>query len=626
MKLPHPFYRLPLRFDSARLQAEIAQFGDADWQRHPSNYRGNSAIRLISVDGAEDDRTVGRMAPAAALARCPYVRQVLEHFGVVWSRSRLMRLEPGASVPEHSDINYHWFNRVRIHIPVVTAPGVRFHCDDASVHMAVGEAWVFDNWRRHSVINDSAVTRVHLVADTCGSAAFWERVLASQSSGFEQALPSSRLPYRPAHEARLQFERHNCAAVLPPAEIELLTADLAADLAGPAQAVATFRTLLSGFCREWRLGWSLHADEPEGWANYAHLRDYLGDAVKQLPAITCASNGMDAAEVLQARVLVYALNPQRAAAAGDRDRTLHAAVAAPLPSSLSSSALASPSTASATRAPIERPVFIVAAPRSGSTLLFETLAEARDFVSVGGEAHWLTEALPALRPGAPDVDSNRLEARHADAGIAAQIESMLREALVDRDGRAPVLATALRVLEKTPKNALRIPFFRALFPDARFIFLWRDPQENLSSIIEAWRAGKWTTYRTLPGRVASWSLLLPPGWQRYGDAAALEDIAAFQWATTNRIVLDDLATLPREDWTALSYADFLADPALETQKLCAFAGIEFDARLEARTRGALPLSVHTQTPPAAGKWRRNEALIARVLPQVEPVLARLRAL
>ena len=29
----------------------------------------------------------------------------------------------------------------------------------------------------------------------------------------------------------------------------------------------------------------------------------------------------------------------------------------------------------------------------------------------------------------------------------------------------------------------------AAFPDALFIFLWRDPRENLSSIIEAWRAG-----------------------------------------------------------------------------------------------------------------------------------------
>ncbi|GAC1623814.1 MAG: hypothetical protein NVS9B10_09100 [Nevskia sp.] len=620
MKLLHPFYRLPLRFDAARLQAEIAQFDEADWQRHPSGYRGNSAIRLISVDGAEDDRTVGRMAPAAALARCPYIRQVLEHFGVVWSRSRLMRLAPGATVPEHSDINYHWFSRVRIHIPVVTAPGVRFHGGAEAVHMAAGEAWVFDNWRRHSVVNASEVTRVHLVADTAGSAAFWEGVLASQHADFEQTpgAIAQPLPYRPNHEARLQFERHNSATVLPPAEVESLIADLAADLETPptaegAQAVATFRTLLAGFCREWRLGWSLHADEPEGWPKYTLLRDYLSRAVQPFETLRCASNGMGAVEVLQARVLVYALNPQRAASADDRDRTLG--------NGRTPVMMAKPA-----KAAIERPVFIIAAPRSGSTLLFETLAEAEGFVTVGGEAHGLTERLPGLRPGAPGVDSNRLDASHVDEAVIAHVDEILRAALRDRDGQPPMPGQPLRVLEKTPKNALRIPFFDRLYPDARYIFLWRDPRENLSSIIEAWRSGKWVTYRELPGRAAPWSLLLPPGWQRYGADAALEDIAAFQWAETNRLVLDDLEQLPRARWTHLSYAAFLADPAGETRKLCAFAGIAFDERLEARTQGALPLSVHTHTPPAQDKWRRNEALIARVLPQVAPVLARLQAL
>ena len=28
----------------------------------------------------------------------------------------------------HVDFNYHWFSRVRIHIPVITHPSVIFHC------------------------------------------------------------------------------------------------------------------------------------------------------------------------------------------------------------------------------------------------------------------------------------------------------------------------------------------------------------------------------------------------------------------------------------------------------------------------------------------------------------------
>ena len=35
MKLPKTFYKLPFRFDVARLRAETDQFTEADWTPHP---------------------------------------------------------------------------------------------------------------------------------------------------------------------------------------------------------------------------------------------------------------------------------------------------------------------------------------------------------------------------------------------------------------------------------------------------------------------------------------------------------------------------------------------------------------------------------------------------------------
>lgn len=636
MKLPRPFYRLPLRFDADRLAAEVAQFADAEWQRHPTGYAGNSAIRLISAEGGENDRTVGRMAGTAALARTPYIRQILDHFGVVWSRSRLMRLAPGAEVPEHADINYHWYHRVRLHIPVLTAPAVRFRCDDQDVHMAAGEAWLFDNWRRHAVYNGASHDRVHLVADTTGSAAFWERVEASASVPLHGPLPRSPLiGFDPARDPALLYEHHNCSTVLPPAEIEQLVRDLAADLAEPDDApgregLRIFRILLDGFCREWRLVWSLYADTAEGWPHYARLRDYLRGELGRLPPLRCASNGMDAAEVLVARVLVYALNPQRSAATDDRDRTLgsgpRAAAATPPPASPAIWATAKTSTPpAAPTLDLVAPVFIVAAPRSGSTLLFETLAQARGFVSVGGEAPGLTERLPQLRPGAPGVDSNRLTAAAVDDLVREHVDRFLRERLRQADGTAIDAGAPLRWIEKTPRNALRIPFLRALFPDARFVLLWRDPRENLASIIEAWNSGGWITYPSLDGWDGPWSLLLPPGWQAL-RGRPLAEIAAFQWAATHRYMLEDLATLPAASWTALSYADFLDDPAAAARRLCEFAGVAFDAHIAARVAAPLPLSQHTLSAPAADKWRRHAAAIEPQLDAIEPLWSALRAL
>lgn len=140
MKLPKPFFRLPVRFDAERLAAEVAALPAGAWSRHPKEHAGNTAARLITAGGGDNDAVSGEMKPTSTLASCPYTQQVLASFDTVWSRSRFMRIAAGGSVPQHSDINYHWFHRVRLHVPVVTRPEVRFHCGGESVHMAAGEA------------------------------------------------------------------------------------------------------------------------------------------------------------------------------------------------------------------------------------------------------------------------------------------------------------------------------------------------------------------------------------------------------------------------------------------------------------------------------------------------------
>ena len=193
MKLPRPFFRLPVRFDVDRLRAEVEGLPGDVWSHHPSEYAGNTAARLITVGGTQNDYVAGPMQPTPALLASPYLQQVLASFNTVWSRSRLMRIEGGGKVPMHNDTNHHWFYRVRVHIPVVTRPEVRFFCADQNVHMAAGEAWIFDNWRVHQVLNPTPDARIHLVADTSGTSAFWRLVAQGQSADFEQPHPNSRL-------------------------------------------------------------------------------------------------------------------------------------------------------------------------------------------------------------------------------------------------------------------------------------------------------------------------------------------------------------------------------------------------------------------------------------------------
>ncbi len=272
----------------------------------------------------------------------------------------------------------------------------------------------------------------------------------------------------------------------------------------------------------------------------------------------------------------------------------------------------------------DRPVFIVAAPRSCSTLLFQTLAGAETLWSLGDESHRLFESYPKLSPMRGVVDSNRLTASLLDPKLAQSIPEQFRAQIRDRDGRSCESGSAqtVRLLEKTPKNALRIPFLDALFPDALFVYLVRDPLQNLGSIIDAWRAGSFVTYRRFPTVHGPWSLLLPPGWQGVTERP-LEEIAAFQWSSTHSLIMDDLAALPRQRWTAVNAAELIADPLAVVSRLCAFIDVPLDSSLERSLLQPLPLSRYTVTAPADDKWTRHGAQIARVWPAVAPVVARI---
>lgn len=589
MRLPRPLHRLKVRFDAARLREEIADIPDDAWAPHPNGIPGNSSIRLISVGGGENDDVGGPMAMTPYLERAPYIRQVLASFGVVWGRTRLMRLAAGASVPPHADINYHWFRRVRMHIPIITWPEVRFYCGDAVVHMAPGEAWLFDNWRQHRVENPAAFDRIHLVADTSGGSSFWHFVAGSERAETDDVVHR----YDERQNAIPLTEQTGKPPVMPPAEVELLILDLRSELISLENTpsaiarLAQYNALLDNFCKDWRQIYSLRGEKEAGRHEYLAIRDNMRDASMKLAHdIIARTNRVNAHVVLDARLLRPMVVPV---------------------------------------AMLERPVFIIAAPRSGSTLLYETLATHGALCTLGGEAHWLVESIPELQLGSPGVASNRLDADHATEAVRAEILRRIAEKLVDSHGQPVTTAAHRRLLEKTPKNALRIPFFSRLFPDALFIFLWREPLGNISSIIEAWRSGKWKTYNGLRGFDGPWSLILPPGWQSM-NGKSLEEIAAFQWQTTNRIAMEDLESMPRERWAIVNYEELLADPGSTIQRLCERIGIEPDDSMRRRLGAPLPMSRYTHTPPTADKWRKNAQSIERVRPDIENTWLRLREL
>lgn len=271
------------------------------------------------------------------------------------------------------------------------------------------------------------------------------------------------------------------------------------------------------------------------------------------------------------------------------------------------------------RARFDRPVFIVSTPRSGSTLLFETLEQAPGLFTTGTESHGRIERVPGLFPGQRGWDSNRLTAEDATPERVEMLAQGFLPDLADRDG-APPAGPRFRMLEKTPKNALRVPFFAAAWPDSLFVYLYRDVRQTLASMLEAWRSNRFKTYPRLPGwERPLWSLLLVPGWREL-NGRPLPEIVARQWAITTCILLDDLEALNAERVKAVDYAELLATPQPVVERLAAALDLGWDRPLGDR----LPLSKTTVSEPGADKWRRWEREIEAVMPIVADADVRAR--
>lgn len=268
-----------------------------------------------------------------------------------------------------------------------------------------------------------------------------------------------------------------------------------------------------------------------------------------------------------------------------------------------------------------RPVFIVSPPRSGGRLLFETMAQSPDVWTVTGESGALIENIESLRPVSREWESNRLTAGAATAEVSGALTTALQSNVVDRDGNPPLAgAASLRLLEMTPKNALRVPFLAEAFPDALFVYLYRDPRETLSSMLDAWRSGHFVTYLDLPGwKAAPWSLLLVPGWREL-IGKPLVQIVAHQWKTTVETLLHDLESLPADRWCVASYDRLVAEPQAHVERICNFVGIEWDRQLTV----PLPDSRNTLTSPDPRKWRSNGTELGEIMPLVSDVAERAR--
>jgi len=129
----------------------------------------------------------------------------------------------------------------------------------------------------------------------------------------------------------------------------------------------------------------------------------------------------------------------------------------------------------------ESPIFIVAFPRSGTTLLEVTL-DAHPRLQSMDEQPFLQNALEDLvRYGIRyPIELGRLDAQQLDS---------VRARYWERVGKKVQLQAGQRLVDKNPLNLLRLPVIRRIFPNSRIIVAVRHPCDvMLSCYMQHFRA------------------------------------------------------------------------------------------------------------------------------------------
>lgn len=256
-----------------------------------------------------------------------------------------------------------------------------------------------------------------------------------------------------------------------------------------------------------------------------------------------------------------------------------------------------------------RPIFVVGCPRSGTTVAARLVTLAPGTSATGTEGHVFWESFH--HPRAKGWESGALDA--SDPGSAER--RYLAWAI-------PALAGRGRFVDKTPRNVLRLPYLDALFPDAQYVFTFRDGRAVVGSLYEAWPRGGRPPYllpkgfavQGLPER--TWRFVLPPGWEAF-NGRPLEDLCAHQYVTCTDAMLAFRDRLPPERYADLRYEELVADPVPVLGDVYERLGLEVTDRVVDRARRVV------RPAPSPPRWQTEHGeVIDRVLPVITPMLER----
>ncbi len=147
-----------------------------------------------------------------------------------------------------------------------------------------------------------------------------------------------------------------------------------------------------------------------------------------------------------------------------------------------------------------QPIFLFSLPRSGSTLSQRILAKHPEISTVTEPCILLPYIYSLKDRGVYAEYGHKITAWGVQdfcAALPNGQKDYLAEvrSLVERLYAKAADGHARYFVDKTPNYSFIANEIIQLFPDAKFIFLWRNPLAIVSSLITMWHGGRWSLYR-----------------------------------------------------------------------------------------------------------------------------------
>jgi len=236
---------------------------------------------------------------------------------------------------------------------------------------------------------------------------------------------------------------------------------------------------------------------------------------------------------------------------------------------------------------MNRPIFIVGLPRSGSTIFYSTLAQHPDLAYISQATKKfprslaLTRLVMLVRQDRRPTEGHRIWRKFVraedDSFRRADATSRCRAYYRDLVAMHCRLYGTTRFLSKYPRNVLRLPWLDEMFPDALFLHLIRDGRAVVQSTLEM--------RDSHGGREAFWGIR-PPGWRELLALEPLEAIA-LQWKTTIELARRSAAQFDSMRYLEVRYEDFCDRPADVLLRIGNWADLQWPGELLERVSSGI---------------------------------------